>query len=47
MEADLHVSLQSTKIKGWGLSRLNDERSPAYVTREKSVFSLEDPVMMF
>lgn len=41
MEADLNVSLLTIVRKGRGLSRLNDWRSPACFTREKSDISLD------
>lgn len=42
IEANLNVSLQSIVRKGQGLSGLNYQRNPVYITREKSVVSLED-----
>lgn len=46
MEADLNANLQTTVRKGQPLSGLNDWRSTASITREKSVFSLEDQVFL-
>ncbi len=48
----LHSNTEAdgNKLVRVGLSRLNDWRSPACVTREKTTslyFSLEDPVMTF
>lgn len=37
----------SSRREVWSLSRLNDWRSSACVTRKKSVVSLEDWVMYF
>lgn len=39
------MSEQSVVRKGRGLSRLNERRSPASVTRVNLLFSLEGPVM--
>ncbi len=39
------MSEQSFVRKGRGLSRLNERRSPASVTRVNLLFSLEGPVM--
>lgn len=46
-EEDLNVNFQLIVRKLWGLNWLNDWRSPAYVTREKSDVSPENPVMTF
>lgn len=37
----------NVRLQGWGLSGLYDWINPAYIIREKSVVSLEDPVMIF
>lgn len=47
MEADLNVNLRVIVRNGWDLSRLNDWKSPAYVTRMKPVVSPEDRFMTF
>lgn len=45
MRSKINVSLQSI-LKGRDISRINDWRSSAFTTREKS-FSPEDQVMIF
>lgn len=45
MDAALNASLQVIVRKGQGLSRLNDLRSPEYITRKKSVVPLKDRVI--
>ncbi len=40
MEADQNVSLQLIVRKGWYVSGLNDWKTKAYITREKSIRSL-------
>lgn len=47
MEAYLNAILRLIVRKGRGLCRPNDWKSPACVTREKSVISVEDRVMTF
>ncbi len=48
MEAErLNISLHAILRKCWGSSRLNDWKSLAYVTREKSIVLLEDTFLHY
>lgn len=47
IEVDMNVSLQLIERKRWGLIRLHDWRSSAYITRRKSVVSPEIEKMIF
>lgn len=47
IKVNLNASLRWTVRKEWGLSDLNDWRSLAYVTKHRSVISLENLAMAF